>query len=383
MATTTSSCAVAVALAAATGCLTPPDLAETDDELSVVVVAAGPHALAPRQPGPLAPLGQVTLPGSIYRLDLEGDLAAVGMEYVGLSLVDVAHPSAPQVRSTVYLGGAGGGAVYDVELADGIVYIANNTAGLRVYDATDPGAPTEIIHLPASRFGASVLGVEVDGDRLFVSSGGGGVSIWDVGDPYALAGAGSCYNGHVVPCNPATTTCAPTSALLGCYAGFPSTGYFHDVIVDGDLAYAGEALTGFQLLDVTDPAHVSQLAAGTGIPGQPLNLALDGDHLWGASYGYGLAGVDVGGPIPAAWPLAAAWSSSPSQPLGVAAAHGRGGAARAYLATSTGLAVLDVAGAPTLVTTLLPGTATADVEHAAGRLYVGAGTTLRIFDDGV
>ena len=337
---------------------------------------------------PIQLLGALQTGGSVRRLDVEAGHAYLCEEYTGVTIVDVSEPTAPQWRSSIPLGFGGGpfsvpAHVYDLDVAGDFLYVANNDAGLRVFDVSDPASPVEVVLVDDSAFGGAVLGVYAAGVRLYVLAGGGGVSVWDVSDPYAFDLSMSCANGTPTVC--ATGGCADAS-LLGCFQNFPLQEYYRDAVVRDGRLYAAGALYGLVVLDVTDPAAIQVDSLGALFPGQVMDVAVRNELVVGASLGYGMVGAPAAGIEPLMptvhWP-----TGGTSGAEGVELGFDRDtGTTLAYVATGNGLEVVDVTdpAAPEPRDVLAPGVVVRDAMLHAGLLYVAAGTKgLRIYTDGL
>jgi len=114
------------------------------------------------------------------------------------------------------------GTALDVELANGLVYLADGSAGIRIFDVTTPSAP---VQLGVYDTPGTATQLAVDGTRVYVASGGQGMHIVD-----------------------ATNPAAP--ALLGVAAA----SWVDDVAVRNGFAYVVDRFAGFLVFDVADPA---------------------------------------------------------------------------------------------------------------------------------
>jgi hypothetical protein len=115
------------------------------------------------------------------------------------------------------------GIASDVERANGLVYLADGTAGIRIFDVSVPAAPVQLGSYDTPGNGARI---SVDGSRIYVADGFLGIRILD-----------------------ATDASAPVS--LGVLA---TGGLVDDVLARGDLVYAVDRFAGFLVVDVSNPA---------------------------------------------------------------------------------------------------------------------------------
>ena len=104
--------------------------------------------------------------------------ALVASPQDGLITVSTAIPGFPKVI------GRAEEAVTDPQrmvVADGVLYVADGSAGLRIFDVERPAKPRQIAHLPEP----AAYDVHLDGPTLFVAAGRSGIAILDVRDPAA------------------------------------------------------------------------------------------------------------------------------------------------------------------------------------------------------
>lgn len=209
----------------------------------------------------LAPLGRTApLDGLVRDLVLDGTRLYVG-HGDGLAVLDVADPARIQVQSALDLAAAG--AIRGLTLADGLLLAAGG-AGLQVFDLVDPAAPTRI---GTAGVGRSPLSVAWAGGRAYVGHLGG-LTVFDLTDPANPAPLGEL---------------ALTSGAQG-------------LLLSGDLAYVAGDRGGLQVVDVADPAAMSQVAS-LQVGGRPQAVDADGSgRLYLATRFGGLSVVDLADP---------------------------------------------------------------------------------------
>jgi hypothetical protein len=219
---------------------------------------------------PSAPQSLSELPGVVGNSDIaaSGSLVAVNTND-GLQLVDVSDPEVPDTVGSLGIMGVG------VALSGGYAYVRVPVAGnpghtdLAVVDVRTPSAPT----LRSQVYVAGGDRVEVAGSYAYVTTGSS-LAIYDVGNPNSpsLRGTVSIPNG------------ARELAVAGntAYVGNLSTVYAVDVsnrssprIIDSvaavttDLALSGSKLfalsgTQFKVIDAANPAALRVLGTGSG-----------------------------------------------------------------------------------------------------------------------
>jgi hypothetical protein len=137
--------------------------------------------------------------GNALDVEVQDHLAYVAAASGGLRVIDVSDPALPFEVGSV----EGGMYAKDVEIVGGLAFVAvdacDASTGLRIVDVADPTAPVEIGAAPTSH---RATGVQVVGNLAYVLQfpnsycpGGGdpsaGVRIFDVSDPTAPAEIGS------------------------------------------------------------------------------------------------------------------------------------------------------------------------------------------------
>ena len=112
--------------------------------------------------------------GAVNRLAREGNRLYTAGGVIGI--VNVANPAAPAI-----LGSFGTpGASLDVDISGTIAYVADGTAGLRIYDVSDPD---DVFELGSIATADQARSVDVEGTLVLVGIGGSGVEAIDVSDP--------------------------------------------------------------------------------------------------------------------------------------------------------------------------------------------------------
>ncbi len=267
----------------------------------------------------------------------------------GLVVLDVSNPVAP-----VAVGGTDiSGPALDVEVADGLAYVAAGAAGLRVIDVANPAVPVELGSL---RVPVSAEKVEVVAGIAYVADPGrrvsvrlrGSLRVIDVSDPVAPTEIGSLEVG----------------SSTGCLAP--------GLAVSDGLAYL--SCSGLHVIDVSSPAAPVRIG---GLPVSGSGVEVTGSLAWVAGAD-GLRVIEV---------------SDPTAPLEIATLplSGEGVAVEvvdrfAYVTDDLGLRVFDVSNPPTPVELggfPVSGATRSGIATADGLVYVAAGWGgLRIVDLG-
>jgi len=259
--------------------------------------------------------GNPTFPGGFdregfaYRVEVQGAIAYVADYDAGLQLVDLSDPSNPTLLGSLETAGSAWG----VSPAGNLAYVADHSGCLEVIDVSNPLNPALVGSVPIP---GAPTDVAVNGNFAYVSEELGGFQIVEVLDPThpALMGryddlTDNFYNiavdGNVVyllGADPAGLEMIDVSNPNGpVFLGRTtrSCGYAFGLAVAGNVAYVagGAGKWGGDLcsFDVSDPAHPTSLQA-LGTPGNPVDVAVDGDVAYVVEYDHGVRIVDISTP---------------------------------------------------------------------------------------
>ncbi|MBD3221122.1 hypothetical protein GF314_07735 [bacterium] len=126
--------------------------------------------------GQLTQLASLPIDGWIRDLAVADPALLLAAGNAGLTIIDVSDPTAPAVTDVRPCGLA-----QEVEASGVIAYVARRGAGVRIFDLSDPHAPFFLadVDIPGSTFW-----LDLDGDRLAVTSDDVGLFIVDVAAPW-------------------------------------------------------------------------------------------------------------------------------------------------------------------------------------------------------
>jgi len=204
-------------------------------------------------------LGLLELPSEIQDIACEEGIAYVADLSAGLRIIDVSSPAAP-----VEIGSIDSLFAHDVAIVGGMAYVASGYGGLRIIDVSDPTTPEEVGKLST---GGVAHGVDVSGGLAFVTDKWEGLIVVDVSEPSAPVEIGS----------------------------IATPGQSWDVVVADDLAYVADSNGGLRIFDISDPTAPTEVASIVGDV-YPLTLALSGDLAYLANGSQGVTVVDVSDP---------------------------------------------------------------------------------------
>ncbi len=145
--------------------------------------------------------------------------------------------------------------------SDTLAFVSDFTAGLRIFDVTDPANPTEVgtYDTPDRAYETVVVG-----NYAYVADGSTGLVVLDVSDPASPMLVGSL---------------ALSDLAIG-------------LVVDGDFAYMATRFDGLQILDITNPAS-PVLVGSVDTPGSAQSVTIDGNLVYVADGTGGVQVVDV------------------------------------------------------------------------------------------
>ncbi|MFL5807278.1 MAG: LVIVD repeat-containing protein, partial [Roseiflexaceae bacterium] len=121
-------------------------------------------------------LARMALSGEIKGVQVAGGLLYMANYVSGLQIIDVSDPLRPVLRGSLALAGNPS----DIDVVDQRAYIPAYNGGLKIVDVTNPISPTLVGNSTESL--GSVTGVKVVGDRAYIA-GLSGLFIFDVSSP--------------------------------------------------------------------------------------------------------------------------------------------------------------------------------------------------------
>jgi hypothetical protein len=230
-----------------------------DGDRAYVAVPGGIRVFDVSVPAQSTALGLVPVSGAVSDLTIDAGVLYICVSNFGLRIASLSSGELPTIVAEVALPQG----ARDIALRDGVACVAAGASGLKIYDVDDPAAPL----LLATVGGASVYHVTRNGDWIY---GGCGV-------------AGVLPVGIVDPAHPVVAPLWDAAANVTCLA-----------VHDGDL-YVGTADARVLSCDLTNPASPALLDA-LQLPDFPTSMASRSDGLWLSAIATGLVAVDTGNP---------------------------------------------------------------------------------------
>jgi hypothetical protein len=292
-------------------------------------------------PGGAALAATYGIYGSAFGVAAAGDYAYLAHESAGLRIFDISDPFSPILIGTYDTAGH----AYGVAVASNYAYVADYEAGLQVISISNPYAPTLVGTCDTP---GSACAVAVAGDYAYVADQSSGLQIIDVSVPasptlippgyptsaaqgVAIAGDYAYLADEIAGLKIIDVSDPASPSLLGTYV--PPTRTF-GVTVAGDYAYVVDFNSGLLTVDVSVPSSPVLFGSPCDTPGYAYRVVLAGDHAYVADYYAGLAIIDVS--HPGATKLLARYDTTCANDVAVAGGF-------AYLAdTGSGLRVIDI-----------------------------------------
>ena len=191
------------------------------------------------------------------------NLALVADNAAGLQIFDITDPTRPALRSTYPTPNT----AIAVDAVPGLAFVAMHQAGLDIVNISDPDHPALLTHFDTPR---TVRDVKIVGDLAYLVDRIYGLYILDISDP----------------ANPAVLSVTDTPGLA------------ERVTIAGTLAIVAHGTYDTQIIDISDPGHpaiVSSIPPSINKVGV-LQTAMQGDLLYVADRTSGYRVFDLGNP---------------------------------------------------------------------------------------
>jgi len=235
-------------------------------------------------------------------LYVNGNTVYIADNSAGLRIIDITDPASPSLTGTYDTSDSALGVFVEGDYA----YVADDKSGLHIIDISTPASPTLTGTYNTS---GRAKDVAVSGDYAYVADDTSGLAVIDISTPASPALTGT-YNTSGKATGIAisgiyayvaddtaglqiidiSTPAAP--ALVGTYN---TSGKAIDVTVSGNYAYVADDNAGLEIIDIATPSSPSS-AGSLDLDGDALGIALSGNVAYVASGTYGTAAVDVSDP---------------------------------------------------------------------------------------
>ena len=200
----------------------------------------------------------------------------------GVYILDLSVPSAPVKLSELI---KTRGIVYGLsyEPSDSMLYIADGTAGIEIWDASNPSLPTIVGSYDTPGI---AYGVAVSGSCAYVADWNSGLRVIDVSTPSNPTEVGYC----------------------------DTPGHALDVAVSGSCAYVADEDAGLRVIDVSTPSNPTEVGY-CDTPGWAEGVAVSGSYAYVADDYSGLRVIDVSTPSN---PTEVGYYDTPNRDRGIA-----------------------------------------------------------------
>ena len=239
--------------------------------------------------------------GLAYGVFVAGDYAYVADENSGLQIIDISDPA------NVFLKGSYDtpGKAYRVAVKGYYAYVADYDEGLQIINVSKPDNPSFAGACNKIKYAEDV---HVDNNYAYVVGSGPGFSVVDIADPAnpvlinsvdTITGTGIHFSGKFAYMTAGYSllaidaTISDNPSIIGVYDALELA---TAVAVSGSYAYAASSVSGFHVINISDPANPSFVGAYP-IPGADIhNIYVAGNYAYIADGANGLRIIDVTSP---------------------------------------------------------------------------------------
>ncbi|MBT3232940.1 MAG: choice-of-anchor D domain-containing protein [Calditrichaeota bacterium] len=202
-------------------------------------------------------IGSFNTPGDANDIVVVGEFAYVADNQAGLRIIDISNPEDPAEIGFVDTPGS----ALSVVVSGDIALIGDGPRGLIIVDISNPEEP-EVIGSFADE--CIINGVAIDGESAYLSDVIGGFRVLDISDPE----------------NPRQLAEIETPDVA------------QDVFVSGNFAYVADRLSGMIVFDISDPSNPEEVGVYNS-PGEAMSIAVENNIAYIADEIDGLQIVSV------------------------------------------------------------------------------------------
>lgn len=201
--------------------------------------------------------GQITLPSYVTDLQMEGDTLYAAAGSAGLHIFDISDPLQPEEHGSY----TSAGFAESVAIKDNTAYLANGREGLQVIDITDLDNPVPRGQIHQGKY---AFHVELDDNYAYIAASEDGLLIADLSDSFDPKPLGVVN----------------------------TPGIARNVLVEGGFAYIADDWKGVSIIDISNPLKPKSV---TTIPtaGRAYGIALSKEYLYIADAYMGLRVFDI------------------------------------------------------------------------------------------
>jgi hypothetical protein len=177
-----------------------------------------------------------------------------------LEIVDFSNPAHPTELGKLMLPAT----VMGIAVSGNYVYVANSFAGLRIIDVSNPSKPAEIAFYDTP---GQALGLEINGTFVYLTDGDSGLRIIDISNPFQ-----------------------PNE--IGVY---DTNGQASKIAVSGNFAYVADKQGGMRVVDISNPYQPNEVGFYN-TASDVMDVAISGNFAYVAARFGGLCVVDISNP---------------------------------------------------------------------------------------
>lgn len=210
------------------------------------------------------PVGSYNSNGTAQGIAIQGDYAYIADSGSGLLILNISIPNDPTFVGSLDTAGNASA----VAIKDGYAYVADLFSGLHVIDISTPATPLLKTTIPSN---GGAQGVAIQGNYAYVADWTGGLQIVDISAPL-------------------------TAYEIGVSTDSDNA---YDVTVRGDYAYVadGSGTFGqFRIFDISNPAMPTLEGADLSLPGNAYDVAVISHYAYVAASDSGLLTFDISSP---------------------------------------------------------------------------------------
>jgi hypothetical protein len=197
--------------------------------------------------------------GNAWAIAITGNYALVGTSNSWLNAVDLSRQAALTVVGSTQSQGSPSSTteIRGIAISGNLAFVANEAAGLRVVDITDPGLPVALPGYGKPYTTGQFVAVATAKDYVLVADTVDGLAIFDSTNVRSWSAAGQARIWFD-----------------------PARGPAYDVVVRGDYAYVARGAAGLDIWDIANPLAPAKFSTLTQAGFSPTALTVYKDHLY-------------------------------------------------------------------------------------------------------
>jgi len=235
---------------------------------------------------------------SSWGVYVSGKYAYVADDDAGLKIIDISDPTSPTVVGSCSTPNIARG----VYVSGKYAYVTNYVAGLQVIDISDPSSPT----ITGTCDTQSARGVYVSGEYAYIADGPEGLQVIDISDPTSPTIVGSCDTGwaegvyvsgkyaYVANGGAGLKVIDISDPGSPTVVGTCDTIWANGVYVSGKYAYVADSNKGLRVIDISDPTSPT-IVGIRDTPDYAYGVYVSGKYAYVADWDAGLQVIDISG----------------------------------------------------------------------------------------